>query len=44
MDECVWYKDDTILFYYVDDGIFMGPDSKAIDKAIEEIERSGLDI
>ena len=30
--------------YYTGDGIFMGPDSKAIDRAIEEIERSGLDI
>ena len=41
MDECVWYTDETILFYYVDDVIFMGPDSKAIDKAVKEIKRKG---
>ena len=41
MDECVWYTDETILFYYVDDVIFMEPDSKAIDKAVKEIKRKG---
>ena len=40
MDDCVWYKDETIFFYYVDDGIFMGLDSKSIDRSIEEIERA----
>ena len=40
--ECVWYRDENIFFYYIDDGIFMGPDSGAINKAIEEVERAGL--
>ena len=31
----VWYQYETIFFYCVDDGIFMEPDSGAIDKAIE---------
>ena len=44
MDGCVWYKDDAILFYYVDDGIFVGPDSKANDRSIKDIEKSWLDI
>ena len=44
VNECVWYKDETISFYYVDGGVFMGPDFKAIERAIEEIERAGLDI
>ena len=43
-DECVWYQDKTIFFYYVDDGIFMGPDSGTIDKAIKDVARSRLDI
>ena len=44
MDDCMCYKNNTTCFYYVDDGIFMGPDSGAINKAIEDIERAGLDI
>ena len=44
MYECVWYWDKSILFYCIDDGIFMGPDSRAINKAIEEVERAGLEI
>ena len=43
-DQCVWYQDKIILFYYVDDGIFMEPVSEAIDKVIEEIEKTDLDI
>ena len=37
VDECVWYKDGTVLFYYVDNRIFMGPESKAINRAIKDI-------
>ena len=37
VDECVCYQDETIFFYYVDNGIFLGPDSGAIDKSIEEV-------
>ena len=44
MDECVWYKYETIFFYYVNNDIFMGLDYKVIDRAIKEIEKSGLDI
>ena len=35
VDQCVWYREKNILFYYVNGGIFIGPDSKAIDKSIE---------
>ena len=31
----MWYKNETIFFYYVEDGIFMGPESGAIDREIE---------
>ena len=34
IDECVWYQDQTIFFYYVDNVIFVGPDSGAIEKSI----------
>ena len=40
----MWYKNDTTFLYYVDDGIFVGPDSGATTRTIEEIERAGLDI
>ena len=39
-DECGWYKYETIFFYYVDDSIFIGPDS--IDRVINEIEKAWL--
>ena len=42
--ECVWYRYKTIFFYCVDNGIFIGTYPIAINKAIEEIERAGLDI
>ena len=38
VDECVWYKDKIIFFYYAENGIFMGPEYKSIDRSIEEIE------
>ena len=38
------YKYEKILFYYMDNGIFVEPDSKAIDRAIKEVEKAGLDI
>ena len=40
----LWYWDKTVFFYYVDNSMFMGPDSKAIDKTIEEIKKAGLGI
>ena len=34
VDECVCYQDETIFFYYINDRVFMVPDSEAIDKII----------
>jgi hypothetical protein len=31
VDECIFYKGNTIFIVYVDDGIFFGPDLKAIE-------------
>ena len=42
VDKCVWYQDKTIFFYYVYDGIFIGPDSGSIGMSIDEADRSGL--
>ena len=28
IDKCVWYRENTILFYDVNDNIFMGSDSR----------------
>ena len=44
VNKFVWYRDNIILFYYVNNGIFMGSDPRAINKALEEIENLGLDI
>ena len=41
VDECACYKDKIILFYYMGNGIFIGLYSKAINRAIKEIERAG---
>ena len=42
--ECAWYWYNTISFYFFGGGIFMGPYSKSIDKAIKEIKKEGLNI
>ena len=44
VNECVWYIDKNILFYYIDGGIFMGTELRSISKAIEEIENEVLEI
>ena len=44
VDECVWYWDKTSFFYYTDNGILMGPEYGDIERSIEEVERSGLEI
>ena len=44
VDECVFYRGQTIFIFYVDDGIFAGPDAAQIDQAIKDVEKAGLDI
>ena len=36
-DSCVFYKKDVIFLFYVDDGIFLSPKKKGIDKAIKDL-------
>jgi hypothetical protein len=37
VDECVYYRDNTILLCYVDDTIIIDPKDQAIDKVIEDL-------
>ncbi|KAI2497267.1 hypothetical protein MHU86_17231 [Fragilaria crotonensis] len=38
VDHCVYYKGSTVFLIYVDDGIFIGPDSKEIDALISSLK------
>ena len=44
VDECIFYKDYLIIFFYVDDMILLCPDSKKIDEAIKQLKQSDLDL
>ena len=37
IDECIFYRDSTIFFTYVDDGIFMDASEHKINKAVTEL-------
>ena len=37
VDECVFYRNNTIFFFYVDDGVFVGSSQDEIDSAIREL-------
>ena len=39
-EECVWYRGKVTFMYYVDDGIFIGPCDKEIDKIIMSLQRT----
>jgi hypothetical protein len=43
-DDCVFFRGNTIFAFYVDDGIFLGPHAKEIDKAIHDLKNAGFDI
>ena len=43
-DECIFYRDDIIFFFYVDDMILLCPDSNKIDKAIKQLKQSELEL
>ena len=38
VNDCIFYRGDVIFMVYVDNAIFMGPDSSAIDKCIEDMK------
>ena len=37
VDECVWYRDDIIFTFYIDDGIIWCPRAEGIDKFLRDI-------
>ena len=44
IDECVFYKGNMIYVLYTDDSILAGPDEDEINKTIEEMKATGLDL
>ena len=44
VDECIFYRGNYLFFFYVDDGIFLCPDSNQVDKVIEELKGTGLEL
>ena len=37
VDDCVYYRDNVIFCFFVDDGIWLSPDSRAVDKTIADL-------
>ena len=44
VDECVFYRGNVMYVLYTDDSILAGPDLSEVERAIEDIKRSKLDI
>jgi hypothetical protein len=44
VDECVFYKRNTIVIVYVDDGIFFGPDLREIEQAMKNLDAQGFNL
>ena len=44
VDESVFYKGNTIFFYYVDDSAFIDLNNYDIDKAMQELKNLKYDI
>jgi hypothetical protein len=44
IDPCLYYKGQVVFLVYVDDGIFLSPSKKAIDKAIQELREADFDV
>jgi hypothetical protein len=44
IDDCIFFRGDTIFMVYVDDGIFLGNNDAQLQQAIREIQGLGLNI
>ena len=44
IDECLFYKGQSVFVIYTDDSILAGPDSKELDSIIEEMKKAELDL
>ena len=43
-DDCLYYRGSTMFFFYVDDGVFLSPQSTDVDKAIDDLKLTGLNL
>eukprot|EP00957_Ditylum_brightwellii_P167736 12769348-Ditylum_brightwellii.AAC.1 len=43
-DKCVYYHGSVILCFYVDNGIFVGPDNDQINQAVKDLKGPKFDI
>jgi len=43
-EECVFTRGNAIYVLYTDDSILTGPDLKELDKIIEDMKQTGLDL
>eukprot|EP00957_Ditylum_brightwellii_P194987 14856263-Ditylum_brightwellii.AAC.1 len=44
IDDCLWYRDDVIFMFYVDDRIFVSPDDKQIQQTIKDLQEQSFEI
>jgi hypothetical protein len=44
VDDCVFYKGNTIFIVYVDDGILFGSDLKEIEQAMKNLDVQGFNL
>ena len=44
VDECVFYRGQTIYMLYTDDSILAGPSEDEINQIIKDIKKTGLDV
>jgi hypothetical protein len=44
IDECLFYKGQSVFVLYTDDSILAGSDSKELDSIIEEMKKAELNL
>jgi hypothetical protein len=44
IDECLFYKGQSVFVLYTDDSILAGPDSKELDSIIRKMKNAELDL
>ena len=44
VDEYILYKGSCVFFFYVNDGIFLSPDKKEVNRDVDDLKATGLDL
>ncbi len=44
IDECIFYRGQSVFVLYTDDSILAGPDSKELDSIIEDMKKAEFDL